>query len=531
MPRIQFFQHSLKKHILSKQIKFEDIGDIEGIILLKEQSSLPQGYIFIGEEDTVQHLLKTTEIKYPTTIFIAGSRKDFLPTFTQKQPINYIITDLDIIDLYNKTNKIVSNYKYWTSALLKALCEGKNLHQIIILASNMIKAPIYLLNAGFKVICSNTEKQIDDIYEKEISENGYLSFDSINSISLDTSLKIYSNVRLYTYPSQATDSTYYRCEISSENNVIANLLIIVNQGHSYIDMPDLILHLSNIIKKFLLDEYGDAFHQDTICSTFIKDIIEQKIVDLNDIESRSKMLPYPIKGFLYCILIRFDEEGKKKKIPFSYIISQLEEIFEETNITVYKDEIYILHCQDERTFSDLCFDYEQLSTLLVRYNAYAGISNGSRHLNKIYTMYMLSANAIRLGVPFRRVDRNPRIFNYEDYSIYYLIDLCVQKFTQLHNHDDIIYLTHPSIIAICRYDKKHKTNLCDVLFHYLINDRSIMLTAQALYMHRNTVQNKINKISEIITIPLDNGYMQQRMIISYYIMKYYEIYMNSALKL
>ncbi|MDF2908429.1 MAG: hypothetical protein K0R34_3750 [Herbinix sp.] len=58
-----------------------------------------------------------------------------------------------------------------------------------------------------------------------------------------------------------------------------------------------------------------------------------------------------------------------------------------------------------------------------------------------------------------------------------------------------------------------------------------MLTAQALYMHRNTVQNKINKISEIITIPLDNGYVQQRMIISYYIMKYYEIYMNSALKL
>ncbi len=531
MPRIQFFQHALNKHILYKQIKFEDIGDIEGIILLKEQSSLPRGYIFIGEEATVQLLLKTTEIKYPTTIFIAGGSKGSIPGCNHKIPINYIVTNLDIIDLYNKINKIVSNYKYWTSTLMKALCEGKNLHQIIILASNMIKAPIYLLNSGFKVICSNTEKQIDDIYEKEISENGYLSYDSINSLSRETNLKIYGNTKLFTFISQTTNHTYYRCEISSKNTVVANLLIIVDQSHSSIDMPDLILNLSSIVKKFLLDEYGDAFHQDTICSTFIKDIIEQKLVDLNDIDSRSKMLPYPLKGFIYGILIQFDAEGKKKKIPYSYIISQLEEIFEETNITVYKEEIYILYCQEERSFSDLDFNYEQLSTLLVRYNAYAGISNGSRHLNKIYTMYLLSANAIRLGIPFRRADRNPRIFNYEDYSIYYLIDLSVQKFTQLHNHNDIIYLTHPSIIAICRYDKKHKTNLCDVLFHYLINDRSITLTAQALFMHRNTVQNKVNKISEIITIPLDNGYVQQRMIISYYIMKYYEIYMNNDLKL
>lgn len=290
------------------------------------------------------------------------------------------------------------------------------------------------------------------------------------------------------------------------------------------------MHLSKLVKKFLLDDYNTV-HQSTICSNFINDIIEQKLVDTNDIENRCKMLPYPLKDFIFCIIIKFDEEGKKEKIPFSYIISQLEDIFKNSNITVYKDEIYILYCQEERTFSDLNFDYDQLSALLERYNAYARISNGSRHINKLYTLYLLSANSIRLGIPFQRKDRNPRIFNYEDYSIHYIIDLSVQKFMQLHHHDDIIYLTHPSIIAICRYDKKNNTNLCDVLFYYLINDRNVMLTAKALYMHRNTVQNKLSKISEIITIPLDNGYVQQRMIISYYIMKYYEVYMNGVLKL
>lgn len=532
MPRIQFFQHVLKENINNNQINYEDIGDVLGIILLKNQTSLPKGYLYIGEEETVNHLLMTAEINHPTTIFVADSEKDKIKfsVTNRTQPINIIATDLDLIDLFNRINKILTNYKHWTSTLMQALCEGNNLHQIITLASKMLKAPIYLLNAGFKVICSHTETVVDDIYEKEISEKGNLSYDSIHSLFPLNNSKLYGNKRLYRSISPTTDRIYYRCEIISKDAVIANLLIIVNKSHSAIDIPDLILQFSKIVKKLLLDD-NNTIHQNTICSSFIHDILEQKLVDTNDIEKRSKMLPYPLKDFIFCILIKFDVKGKKEKIPFSYIISQLEDIFKNSNITVYKDEIYILYCQEERTFSDLNFDYDQLTAILERYNAYAGISNGSRHINKLYTLYLLSSNSIRLGIPFQRKDRNPRIFNYEDYSIYYIIDLCVQKFTQLHHHDDIIYLTHPSIIAICRYDKKNNTNLCDVLFHYLINDRNVMLTAKALYMHRNTVQNKLNKISEIITIPLDNGYVQQRMIISYYIMKYYEVYMNSVLKL
>ena len=101
----------------------------------------------------------------------------------------------------------------------------------------------------------------------------------------------------------------------------------------------------------------------------------------------------------------------------------------------------------------------------------------------------------------------------------------------LHHHDDLIYLIHPSIIKICRYDATHKTNLRDVLFYYLLCGCSLNRTAAAMYMHRNTVLNKLNRINEITEIPLEDGYTQQRMIMSCIIMRYYEDYLHLSIRL
>lgn len=115
--------------------------------------------------------------------------------------------------------------------------------------------------------------------------------------------------------------------------------------------------------------------------------------------------------------------------------------------------------------------------------------------------------------------------------MYYIIDLCAQKYMELHHHNDLIYLIHPSIIKICRYDAQHKSNLRDVLYYYLLSGCNLNRTAQAIYMHRNTILNKLNKISEIAEIPLEDGYTRHRMIMSCLIMRYYEEYIHMTPRL
>ncbi len=313
---------------------------------------------------------------------------------------------------------------------------------------------------------------------------------------------------------------------------MASLLSIASPDHQ-IDIASLTIYLSHIIRRFLLGDGEDRFEAQTALTVFVSDLIENRLTDTVEIKNRIRALTYPIEHFAYFILVRFDMETNRDKIPYGYIISQLEEIFPDTNITVYNHDICILYHQKNRSYGKLDFNYQALQDILERYQAYAGISNGSRHLNYLRTLYLISSDTIKLGVPLKRHEKHlpDRIFHYEDYSTYYIIDLSVQHYIQQHGHDDIIYLAHPSIIAIYRHDSQHNSDLLDVLFFYLISGNNISRTAKALYMHRNTIQNKLSKITAIINLPLDDGYLQQRMVFSCLLMRYYENYMNNQVKL
>lgn len=74
-----------------------------------------------------------------------------------------------------------------------------------------------------------------------------------------------------------------------------------------------------------------------------------------------------------------------------------------------------------------------------------------------------------------------------------VLDYCVQEYVQRNGHTDICYLAHPALVHIARYDARCGTNLRQVLYQYLVFGGNVQRAAAALYMHRNTVMNKLKK--------------------------------------
>ena len=75
---------------------------------------------------------------------------------------------------------------------------------------------------------------------------------------------------------------------------------------------------------------------------------------------------------------------------------------------------------------------------------------------------------------------------------------------QLHNLNHDLGFTHPALEKLKNYDLEKGSDLCKTLITYLEHERNLTETAHQLFIHRNTLSNRIGKIQEITDINLDD---------------------------
>ncbi|NLN64626.1 MAG: hypothetical protein GX144_04335 [Clostridiaceae bacterium] len=165
-------------------------------------------------------------------------------------------------------------------------------------------------------------------------------------------------------------------------------------------------------------------------------------------------------------------------------------------------------------------DSNAFNTLLLQYEAYAGISNPTQHLEFFNVFYTMAKAALQYGTIFPDTD-GQRVFHYENYRLYHMVDLCKESFKRRYHHDNFIYLCHPAIITICQYDQKHKTDYFKIIYTYLSNNCNVVQSAQVLNYHRNTLQNKLARIKKIIGLPLDSAVLNSTLYFSCIVIKYF----------
>lgn len=522
---IVYILQTLDRTVLEQHLGNQSLREFEGIILLKNQSKLLEQYLYVGHYSDGLRLLEHCAPDASVTMFLSAEdvNQTALPPCGRH---NIIVSALDIFDLYNRINIIIQNYHCWTNTLQTALCTGQSLPQLLSTASDMIQAPLYLLNPGCKLIVNSSSVFFEHPLEEELTQSGGLSLETVQKLLDAAVFDGHDGYRL----AILNGTRYHLCEIRTDSRHLVTILLAENPAMEAIDYHHLLLDFAEISLHPLLENLETLLNQDALFATFLRDLMEERLTETAHIQSRLDMLAYPVKAFCCFVLVRMEEEPAHTA-PVGVLMQQLQDIFPDTNMTVFQNDIVILHSQEDRPAGKLDFDYGKLYRVLDQFHAHAGVSNASRHRPRLKTLYSIASATIRLGRALHRFSASERIFSYEDYSMYYIIDLCAQKYMELHHHNDLIYLIHPSIIKICRYDAQHRSNLRDVLYYYLLSGCNLNRTAQTMYMHRNTILNKLNKISEIAEIPLEDGYTRHRMIMSCLIMRYYEEYIHMTPRL
>ncbi len=515
--------HGIEKYVLYIKETKTDNYFSGNVVYLKNQSVLDSRHVYVGDVITVHHVLKTAQLDGEVLIICSTHCKDYEPVDNYPN-VTLVMVDMDAIDLLNRVSENVHNFNIWYNELHSVVNSSQGLDKLLEVAFRMLNKTILLLNAGYKKIAVKSADGYYDPKLEELQNQDYLSFDTICKIEKESASSYNPESCKVEYVSSQTG--YYNIIrlIKYRGNIVARLCILLDSNKSNPYISDLSDILAKMVQNYLLSGKVVDYTANTEFGSLVSDLIECRLTDPEELEERLKLMPLAVKKYYHVVIVSFRD--KNQPIPWNYVISQLEQVFPFSNITIYKGEILLL-IRKPRHENRLSVDNEKLYSILEYYDGYAGVGNFSKWLTSLRPLYFQAKAALRLGCKIRE-NKEQRIFYYEDFSTYHIIELAAET-CKSNIGGNLVYMCCPALIALERYDKKFNNNLKEVLYCYLKNERNSSKTARELHIHRNTMQYKINKIEEIIGQSLDDPILRQRMMFSYQVIQYSEKFLNEDL--
>ncbi len=493
-----------------------------GIRLLDGTDELDSNFLYIGEPKVVQTLLESGRFPEKATCIVAAGDHDWLKQYAFSEKQSIFLTSLPLAALYNRAQYFIHWFHDWDRQLHEVVYKNAGLQEMLERAATGINATLLLANTGYKYIAAYQHPDIQDPTAVELVEGGYHKFDTIQIIQHETPLRRGNNNESVEYISSLSNNYTIVHLIRYKGHLVARLCIILNgPTHNYC-YSDMAAVLAGYVAEYMFSNQGADYSSNADFGMLAADLIECRLTDPEELEQRLRQIKLAVRRYYHLMVVSFENTNERHTIPWNYVISQLEYIFPFSNITTYKGDILMIF-RKKRRGRNFSFDHQQLLKVLETYNAYAAISNTSEFLTSLPPLYHQTSDALRLG---RAMNPEERIYFYEDYSIYEMIEFAGEAARQKLGSRNLVHLCNNETIALVMYDKKKGTNLVDVAYAYLSNERNTSETAKKLYIHRNTMLNKIHQIEEIIGTSLDNPLVRERMMFSYHVLEYMRKYLK-----
>ncbi len=515
----------LKDIILSFHSGTYELSSDGGIVLLTSPDTvLSPDYLYIGSSAVVCETLIKLEKdpKSSAAICLISAGICQLPSgIAIPDYITLIEARLPVLELYNCVHEHLHRFRIWDAALEKIIYTNSGLQAFLEQAYKELHATILLLNSGYKHIAAVYDPDTHDPTADELRENGYQSFDTIQAIHHQPAVKWGKDREFAEYISTVSGNYTIVRLIHYRGELVARLCVILNgskPNQCYSDLNELLAHY---VAEYMFSNHHSDYGGNAEFGALAADLIECRIANEEELEQRLKQIKLATRRYYHVMLIAFPtEEGHRQTIPWNYIINQLEYIFPFSNITTYKGEILLIIRKMKRR-SRLTFSQDALIKILESYNGYACVGNASEFLMSLPPVYHQTHEALRLG---QKMHPESRIYYYEDYSIYHIIELAAESSRQKMGSRNLVHLCNNELIALVLYDKKHGTDLVKILHVYLMHERNTTEAAKALFIHRNTLLNKIHKIEEILDSNLDNPMLRERLLFSCRVVEYITCY-------
>ena len=508
-------------------VSSEPVKRLKGFLFLEKDAALDKDMAYIVPYGWLEDLFDS-DVSGMTLICPAHDGKKLIEEYSDRIPKNtaLIFPDISVaelinvlITLYREESKLAKNYQAAADA-------ETSLAELARIASERLGVSVVFLSHSYVQLAAcfsgDTEERIKDLLKKQEGQDTSVVREFVDQMRLVTDRRDHSYYEI----SESSEKCMVG-HITLENSIAAHILFILgeypNPNYYLSEMDQVAFYVEKVLRKQASNDvlYG-PFNE------LVNQIIDGGALGRDEVLERLSHLPQPGYGERFrFILVSFDDVVPDYR--WTYIANQARNIFPLSNIAKYGPNLLVFTRSDlnnpDAVETNRLFSREKFSAFLEEHNAYAAIGASSKYLSAAHTMYQQCHATVRLAKKLRR-DKTERIFNYEDYSVYLFVEMCADDHFKDFHHGRLFYLCHQDILTLARYDRRNNTDLLDVLYAYLANNCKVTQTARELYMHRNTLISKVEKIEQIIAKDLDNSSLRERFLFSYHVIEYCRDYLG-----
>lgn len=306
-------------------------------------------------------------------------------------------------------------------------------------------------------------------------------------------------------------------------NISGALLLI---GPNYIEqIPQSVIDLSNQ-KHFplflipwdtplvdIFEELGHAIASINLINDKHKDLLFSIIfntnLSLDYLKYQSQEVNFPFDGYLQFFEINFLLPQSKNAIILNdvdkdTICQFIHTLFENEHIPIlsssYTKNIIALINVNNTSLNTLNTLFPQILNYIKEnypnYIVNIGIGTRQKSLEKYKLSYEQASKCINLAIKQKQKNM---IYYYEQLGLY-------QLFYDINNKTLLENFVHNILYSLMAYDKKYNTNLIQTLEVYLNKNCNLNQTAKTLFIHRNTIKYRLQRIEEITNTSLDDAF-------------------------
>lgn len=273
------------------------------------------------------------------------------------------------------------------------------------------------------------------------------------------------------------------------------------------------VHLADLIKDFCMRCLYSEKEDRELSKLFQEILTNNQIVE----EARPQLMSaFDVDGNFQVVLISVEGSNNFNAIERRKIAFQIELCFEKIDSSYaffWYDGYFVLIVNNLKADElKVIIDkmHKRAKKRIDDKRVYLGIGSQMKDLGQVYLSYKRAKAAILMAMQFEL----PIVF-FEDMGVYQIL-------FSIEDKQILIEMYHRLLQPLIDYDQKHHGELEKTLFYYLIYGESQITMAKNLYMHRNTINYRMNKIKELLNCQLDTFEEKVPYMLSYYIKKVLE---------